>query len=140
MITDGKNWHYLALKSVRRFDGEKWYNRPIRSLSRLLRGKTSNHNGDFYCLNCFHSYSQYFIHNPLKKHDSLCNKHDHCYPEMPTENNKILKYNHGKNSLKAPFTIYADLERLLLKSISCQNNLKKSYTKRKAKHKPSGYS
>ena len=40
MITDGRKWLYLALKSVRRFDGEKWYNRPIESLSRLLRGIT----------------------------------------------------------------------------------------------------
>ena len=41
MITDGKKWHYLAMKI----------------LSALFRGITSNHNGDFYCLNCFHSYS-----------------------------------------------------------------------------------
>ena len=27
------------------------------SLSALLWGITSNHNGDLYCLNCFHSYS-----------------------------------------------------------------------------------
>ena len=40
MITDdGENWHYPAVKK----------------LSALLRGITSNHNGDFYCLNCFHS-------------------------------------------------------------------------------------
>ena len=37
MITDGEKWHYLALKS----------------LSALLRGITSNHNGDFYCFNYF---------------------------------------------------------------------------------------
>ena len=41
MITDGKKWHYLAVKS----------------LSALLTGITSKHVGDFYCLNCFHSYS-----------------------------------------------------------------------------------
>ena len=41
MITDGNtNWHYLAVKRI----------------SGLLRGTTSNHNGGFYCLNCFHSY------------------------------------------------------------------------------------
>ena len=50
MITDGKKWHYLAVKSV----------------SALLRGITSNHNGDFYCLNCFHSHS---TKNELKKHE-----------------------------------------------------------------------
>ena len=39
MITDdGKRWHYLA----------------VRSLPALLRGITSNHHGDFYCLNCFY--------------------------------------------------------------------------------------
>ena len=41
MITDSKKWHYLAVKK----------------LSALRRGITSNHDGDFYRLNCFHSYS-----------------------------------------------------------------------------------
>ena len=41
MIADGTKCHYLAVKS----------------LSALLRGITSNDNEDFYCLNCFHSYS-----------------------------------------------------------------------------------
>ena len=59
---------------------------------------------------------------------------------MPTKDNKTLKYNHGQKSLKAPFTIYADLECLLRKQQSCQNNPKESYTERKAKHVPSGYS
>ena len=40
MITDGKKWHYLAVKK----------------LPALLRGTTSKHDGDFYCLNCFHSF------------------------------------------------------------------------------------
>ena len=40
MITDGKKWHYLALKSERTFDGQKWRNHAVTSLSRLLRGKT----------------------------------------------------------------------------------------------------
>ena len=57
MITDGKKWHYLALKRVRVFSDEKYYNRPIRSLKKLLRGKTSNRIGDYYCLGCLHSYS-----------------------------------------------------------------------------------
>ena len=72
MITDGEKWHYLAVKNLRR----------------LLRGITSNHNGDFYCLNCFHSYS---TENRLKKHERVCNDHDYCYVEMPNKDNKILK-------------------------------------------------
>ena len=41
IITDNNNWHYLAIKNV----------------PKSLRRRTSNHNGDFYCLNCFHSYT-----------------------------------------------------------------------------------
>ena len=33
MITDGEKWHYLVVKN----------------LSRLFKGITSNHYGDFYC-------------------------------------------------------------------------------------------
>ena len=39
MITDGKKWHYLAVKR----------------LSALFTGITGNNNGDFYFLNCFRS-------------------------------------------------------------------------------------
>ena len=34
-------------------NGEKWYYLSVKNLSGLLRGITSNHNADFYCLNCF---------------------------------------------------------------------------------------
>ena len=36
--------------------------------------------------------------------------------------------------------IFTDLECLLEKMHSCQNNLEKSYTEKKTKHTPSGYS
>ena len=49
---------------------------------------------------------------------------------MPYEDNKILKYNHGEKSLRAPFMIYADLKCLLEKMHSCQNNTEKSYTEK----------
>ena len=59
---------------------------------------------------------------------------------MPEESKNVLKYRPGDKSLKLPFIIYADLECLLKKEQFCQNNPKNSYTERKAKHKPSGYS
>ena len=58
---------------------------------------------------------------------------------MPNESEKILKYNPGEKSLKVPFVIYADLECLLEKVDSCQNDSEKSREK-KAEHTPSGYS
>ena len=76
----------------------------------------------------------------LKKHEKVCNDHNYCYVEMPNEDSKILKYNHGEKSLKVPVIIYADLERLLEKMHSCQNNFEKSYTEKKTKHTLPGYS
>ena len=99
-----------------------WHNLTVKSLSALLRGITSNHKEDFYCLNCFHSYS---TKEKLKKHEKVCNDHDYCYVEMP-DDNKILRYNQGEKSMRVPFVIYADLECLLKKIHSCQNNLRKS--------------
>ena len=59
---------------------------------------------------------------------------------MANEDNKILKCNHGEKLLKVPFMIYADLDCLLEKMRSCQNNPEKSYTEKKTKHTLSGYS
>ena len=59
---------------------------------------------------------------------------------MPDEDDKILKYVSRKKSLRVPFAIYVDLECLLPKIDSCSNNPDKSYTEKKAKHRPSGYS
>ena len=57
MISNGKNWHYLAVKS----------------LSRLLRGISSNHNSDYYCLNCFHSYRTKINLMYIKKYVKITN-------------------------------------------------------------------
>ena len=94
MITNGKKWHYLA----------------VTNLSALLQGKSSNHKEDFYCLNCFNSYT---TKNKLKEHEEICHNHDSCHIEMPRWVEKILKYNPGEKSLKTPFAIYLDLECLL---------------------------
>ena len=121
MITDGEKSHYLAVKS----------------LSALFRGITDNNNGDFYCLNCFQSYTTEIR---LKKHKKVCENHDYCYVEMPEEDNKTLKYNQGEKSMKVPFIIYADLECLLEKMNTCHNNPEKSSITKINKHTPSAYS
>ena len=105
-------------------------------MSILFRGITANNNGNCYCLDCLYSFR---TDNALKRHERLCGNNDCCHVEMPTRDNKTLKYNHGQKSVKAPFTTYADVECLVIKKQSCQNNPKESYTERKAKHEPSGY-
>ena len=96
MITDGEKWHYLKVKN----------------LSGLLRGITSNHKEDVYCLNCFCAYS---TKNKLEAHKKICEIHDYCHVEMPTKDNNTIKYNEGEKSIKLPFVVYADLECLLEK-------------------------
>ena len=66
-------------------DNEKWHYLAVKSLSRLLRGITSNHNEDFYCLNCLDSYR---TKEKLKKHENVCKDHDYCYVKMPNEDKK----------------------------------------------------
>ena len=121
MISDGKKWHYLAVKDI----------------SMLFRRITSKNNGDFYCLNCFSSFR---TENALKNHESICRDHDYCYIEMPDKGNNILKYNPGKNSMKIPHIIYVDFECLLEKISICSNNPEKSSTIKLNKHTPCGFS
>ena len=110
MITDVEKWHYTA----------------VTRLSGLLRGVTGNNNGDFYCYcYCFHAYK---TGNKLEKRKKICENHDYCQVEMPNEDNKIIKYNQGKKSVRSPFIIYVDLECLLEKINTCYNNPEKSST------------
>ena len=126
MISNGENWHYLVVKN----------------LSGLLRGITSNHEEDFYCLNCFCAYS---TKNKLEAHKKIWENYDYCHVEMPTKeaiqlNNNKIKYNQGEKSIKLPIVVYADLECLLEKISTCQNNPNELSTTEINKHTPSGYS
>ena len=109
----------------------------VKNLSGLLRGITSNHKEDLYCLNCFYAYS---TKNKLEAHIKISQNHDYCHVEMPTKDNNTIKYNQGEKSTKLPFVVFDDLECLLEKISSCQNNPNESSTTEINKHTPSGYS
>ena len=94
MITnDDENWHYLIVKSI----------------SRLLRGITSNHDEDFCYLNCFHSYR---TKERLKKHEKVRKDHDYCYAKMPDEDKKKNTHTHTQSSRKLIQRSVYDLCRL----------------------------
>ena len=57
MITNGENWHYLVVKS----------------LPGLLKGITSSHKEDFYCLNCFCTFLQEISLKNIKKYVKIIN-------------------------------------------------------------------
>ena len=121
MISNGEKWHYLTVKN----------------LPGLLKGITSTHKEDFYCLNCFHSYR---TKNKLEAHKKICENNKYCHVEMPAKDNNTIKYNQGEKYIKLPFVVYADLECLLEKISPCQNNPSESSTTEINKHTPSGYS
>ena len=71
MITDGIDTsHYLAIKRI-----------PA-----LLRDISSTHNGDHYCLNCFHSYR---TEEKLKAHEELCANNNFILIKTSTKDKKI---------------------------------------------------
>ena len=94
MITDGKRSDRV----------EKYHYLVVKTLSTLLKGITSNHDGDFYCLNCFLSYR---TKETLKKHKKVCDNHDYCYVKMPSEYEKNIKIQPRRNIIKSSgFDLY----------------------------------
>ena len=77
-----------------------------KTINLIKKNLINNHNSDFYCLNCHHS----FITKKLESHKKVRANKDFCNINMPSEDNKILKLNQYKKSNKALFLIYADIE------------------------------
>ena len=74
MIPNEENWHYLVVKK----------------LLALLRGITSKHYGDFYCLSCLHSFG---TNNKLESHKKVCKNKNFCNVIILSEDTKILEFN-----------------------------------------------
>ena len=116
-----EDWHYLAVKK----------------LSALLRGITSKHDADFYCLNCLHSFRTKIN---LTSYEKVWNNKDFCGIVMSYQKDNILQFNQNLESDEMPYIIYADLESLIKKIDTCANNPEKSSTTNICKHIPCGYS
>ena len=48
-----------------------WHYHAVKKVSTLLRGITSKHHGDFYCLNCLHFFR---TENKLKSYQKSMSK------------------------------------------------------------------
>ena len=99
MIPNKEGCHYIAVKR----------------LSALLLGITSKDKGDFYCLNCLHSFR---IKTKLESHKKVCDSSNDSI-ELLSEDTKM--FNQYQKSDKAPFITYADLECLVEKINGCKN-------------------
>ena len=82
----------------------------ITSIPNLLRGVSSTHQGNYYCLNCFHSYR---TESTLKRHEEICINNKFTLIKMPTEDKKYIYSIPGKNTLKILSIIYTEFECLL---------------------------
>ena len=108
-----------------------------KTISILLRGITSKHYGDFYCLNCLHSFA---TENKLETHKTVCENKDFCNILVPYEETKILEFNQYQKSAKETFIIYADLECLIGKIDGCKNNPENLFKTKVVKYIPLGFS
>ena len=68
-----------------------------KKMPALLRGMTSKHHGDFYSLNCLHSFE---TKKKLQSNKKVCENKGFCNIAMPSEDNKISEFNGYKNLMK----------------------------------------
>ena len=74
----------------------------------LLRGTTSKHNGDEYCLNCLHSFR---TKNKLESCIKVYKIKAFCNAVMPSGDTRKFKLNPYLKPDKVPFIVYAGLEK-----------------------------
>ena len=117
-------------------NGEKQPYLTTKKPSALLRGITSEHHGDFYCLNCFDSFA---TENKLQSRKRAYEIKDFCNVNMFSEHTKTLEFNHVQKADQAPFTIYVHLECKIDKIYGCKNSSENLSTTKVSDHIPSDY-
>ena len=83
---------------------EGWYYLAVKKLSAWLERITSKHNGDFYCLICFHYFRKKNNLNLIK----YVKIKIFCGMAMPSEKDNILKSNKYMKSVEMPDIINAN--------------------------------
>ena len=98
-------------------ENEGWHYLEVRKLFELLRGITSRHNGDFYCLN----YIPFFrTENKLKSQGKVYKSKDFFGIVVPSEKEHMLKFNQYLKSDKMSYIVYADSQSLIKNDWMCQ--------------------
>ena len=90
MIVDGEKRHYTAIKNISR-------------LLSKLNGKTQH--AYHYCMNCLNGFQ---AESARDKHCEYYSSNGHVKVNMPTEEEKWLKFHDGQYQFKVPFMLYAD--------------------------------
>ena len=95
IIVDGEKRHYTAIKSISRLSS-----RPNRKTRRAYH----------YYMNCLNGFR---TESARDKHYKYCSSNGHVKVNMPTEEEKWLKFHDGQYQFKVPFMLYADFESIL---------------------------
>ena len=112
-ILKRKKYTLLIFENITQPNKEKegWDYLSVTKLLALL------HKGDFYCLNCLHSF---LIKNKFNSLEKLCKNKDFCGVTMSSEKDDILEFNQCMKSDKMTYIIYAHIECLIKKQMGVQ--------------------
>lgn len=108
----------------------------IKNFNRLMGDQNGDNNQYHYCYYCLHGFTKKKL---LEKHLPYCQVHGAQRTEMPSEEEKWLKFSDVSKQLRVPFVVYADFECILERQYGCQPDPSKSSTIKLAKHALSGF-
>ncbi|CAB4030512.1 Gastrula zinc finger [Paramuricea clavata] len=107
----------------------------IKDVNRMLFSVSCNSNKKHFCLYCLHSCTS---EETLKKHSETCvSVNGTQATKLPNAGSKI-KFGHYRNSMPAPFVIYADFESMLVpeeRKVESEGTEEKSSTELYQTHK-----
>ena len=89
------------------FNWRRWHYITAEQLLTLLKGITSKHHRDFFCLHYVHSFATANKPGSQKK---VCENKDFFNVVVPSEDTELLQFNKNQKQEKVTFIIYADLE------------------------------
>jgi len=101
--------------------GDKFHYTLIRSLSRLVAGRTKCKKKTHVCPYCLYPFSD---KHSLQNHHPECGKHPAQRIQYPKEGHNILIFDKIQHMFPVPFVLYADFE---------------SFIKPNGEHEPSGF-
>ena len=108
----------------------------IKNLNKLLAYQTKHRRQTHFCPYCMQGFVREGL---LQNHLLHCKHHSPQRVEMPSEDNKWLRFTDFAYQLKAGFVIYCDLESLLPKVDSCDRDPDRSSTTIVERHVPCGF-
>ena len=108
----------------------------VNNINRLLASTKSHKNQLYFCDFCFHGFTK---KTSLEDHVAECMINGPQKIDMPSEQNKWLKFTDIQKQLRVPIIIYADFETFNRKVDTCTPNPDMSSTTRLTHQTPSGF-